>query len=203
MNLMDPRNKTIARANGLNTEDGDEFVDFDDNFDERILEWDDDQAPQDFDTPLPGDDRNNDSYDKEPESREAFVSTCPPFDFATQRAIFLSSAAAKETTKDFTCGLPEDKVRHYIRFRTPMARGGLVQILPKVPRGVVLGVGAAGSGDTSHILEIVFMNLDNDCVPVVASTTNDALNNGCDRFQETLRKHDAQDKYIAPRLHAE
>lgn len=47
------------------------------------------------------------------------------------------------------------------------------------------------------------MNLDNDCVPVVASTTNDALNSGCDRFQETLRKHDAQDKYIAPRLHVE
>ena len=57
-----------------------------------------------------------------------------------------------------------------------------MQILPKDPRGVVLGVGAAGSGDTSHILEIVLMNLDNDCVPVVASTTNDALNNGCDRF---------------------
>lgn len=52
---MDPRNKTIACANGLNTEDGDEFVNSDDNFDERILEWDEDQVSQDFDTPLSDD----------------------------------------------------------------------------------------------------------------------------------------------------
>jgi len=91
-NLMDPRNKTIARANGLNTKEGDEFVNSDDDFGERILEWDDDQAPQDFDTPLSDNGRDNE---------EAFVSTRPPFDFETQRAILLGSAVAKETSKDF------------------------------------------------------------------------------------------------------
>jgi hypothetical protein len=194
INLMDPRNKTIARANGLNTEEGDEFVDSDDDFGERILDWDDDQAPQDFDTPLSDNGRD---------SEEAFVSTRPPFDFETQRAILLGSAVAKETSKDFTCGLSEDKVRHYLRLCTPKSREGLVRILPRVPGGVLLSVGAAGCGKTSHVLEIVFLNLDNGCVAFVEPTTNAAMNSGCDRFQETLRKHEAQGKYLAPRLRAE
>jgi hypothetical protein len=194
MNLMDPRNTTIARANGLNTEDGDEFVDFDDDFGECILEWEDDQAPQDFDTPLSDNSRDNE---------EAFESTRPPFDFETQRAILLGSAVAKETSKDFTCGLSEDKVRHYLRLCTPKSREGLVRILPRVPGGVLLSVSAAGCGKTSHVLEIVFLNLDNGCVAFVEPTTNAAMNSGCDRFQETLRKHEAQGKYLAPRLRAE
>jgi hypothetical protein len=82
-------------------------------------------------------------------------------------------------------------VRHYFRFCTSTVREKLVQVLPTVPAGVFLSVGAGGCGKTSR------------GASVVTSTTNAAVNNGCNWFQETLRKHGTQDKYLAPRLRTE
>lgn len=128
----------------------------------------------------------------------------PPFvprvlDFTRQKGILLGHDILGMANMDFLGNLSDVEINAHLAACTPTQRLALLQALRNVCCGILVIIGAAGTGKTTVSIVIMLLLLAQEKKGLVASSTNAATNNICRRADLVNRN----EQYLFVRLHPE
>ena len=121
------------------------------------------------------------------------------FDSSNLRSIFIGMNVERLYDVNLLEGLSEGQIATLFKDLTPAQKIGLEAVLKQAPCGIVAMHGCAGAGKTITLCTALNAMLARGKKVIVASSTNQAVNNICVRFGEMER----EEKYLKIRVHPE
>jgi hypothetical protein len=121
------------------------------------------------------------------------------WDSSNLRSIFVGMNVERQSNVNLLEGLSGGQIATIFKDLTPAQKNGLEAVLKQAPCGIVAMHGCAGAGKTITLCTALNAMLARGKKVIVASPTNQAVNNICVRFGEMEK----EERYIKIRVHPE